>query len=396
MIYTDTRVIRRTLWAFENKIQYIIHQGGTSSGKTFGFLYSVLTYLLYDRKGDSKNGERLRCSIVSENVPHLKRGALADFETIIRMTGLSKVITYNKTNKTFILPSGTIIEFFAVDNEEKARSGKRDILFVNEANSVDWMIFWQLSIRTKETIAIDYNPSAEFWFHSELLGRELKKGQYLFTMTTYLDNPALPEAQKRAIESIKDPHLARVYKEGKTGQARDLVISNVRYVDAMPKQLSKEGYGLDYGYSIDPAALVHAGIYQGEIYAEELFYETNMLNKDIVTRMKALGVSKKARIFADSAEPKSNADLKAAGFNIIPAKKGQDSIEYGLGLLNQTRLNIVRTSVNARSEVKKYKRDAKGNPIDKYNHFFDALRYWAMENMSMKKRVKMRIGSNKR
>lgn len=385
MIHNDTRVIKRTLWALEHGIKYIVHQGGTSSGKTFGGLYALLTYLLYDRRHD-----QLKASVVSENVPHLKRGALRDFETIISELGLTSQIKYNRSDKTFKLPNGTIIEFFAVDNEEKAKSGKRDLLFANEITSLKHQIFWQLAIRTRESIIMDYNPSAEFWWHDKLLPT-LRPQDFLFTRTTYRDNPSLSADQVRAIESITDPYLARVYKEGKLGIIKGLIYTNLRLVDHMPHELSKEGYGLDYGYTIDPTALVHAGVHQGEIYAEELIYASHMLNSDIIERMDSLGVSKRIPIIADSAEPKSNDEIRIkGGYNVKPVSKGKDSLEYGIQLLQQQRINITRESLNGIAETRKYKRDDNGRPIDSFNHFLDALRYWAMHNIGTSKKGRIR------
>lgn len=398
MLYNETRVIQRTLWALDKRVKNIIHQGGTSSGKTYGALYALLTYLLHDRGGDKKDGEKLVCSIVSENLPHLKRGALRDFKDIIGKLKLSKVIKFNKTDKVFTLPSGTIIEFFAVDNEEKAKSGKRDILFVNECNSVEWMIFWQLSIRTKETVIIDYNPSSEFWLHTDYLPT-LKKEDYLFTRTTYKDNPALPAEQIRAIEQIKDEYLSKVYKEGKTGVQKGLVLKNIRLVDEMPKDGIKRGLGLDFGYTISETACVDACWYDGEIWVQELFYDTELLNKHIVQNLKTNNVTKKIPIAADSAEPKSIAEIKEAGFNIKGVSKGGDSVEYGLGLLNEVRINIVKSSVNLISETKKYKRDSKGRVIRKFDHAIDGLRYWAMENLAPPVKRKKKVtgrGSRRR
>lgn len=392
MIHNDTRVIKRTLWGLENQVKYIVHQGGTSSGKTFGVLYALLTYLLYDRKDD-----QLKVSVISENVPHLKRGALRDFETIIGGLGLTTQIKYNRSDKTFKLPSGTIIEFFAVDNEEKAKSGKRDILFANEITSIKYKIFWQLAIRTKGCVLMDYNPSAEFWWHDQLLPT-LQAKDYLFTRTTYRDNPSLSADQVRAIENITDPYYARVYKEGKMGVMKGLIFTNIRLVDEMPSELSKEGYGLDYGYSIDPTALVRAGIHQGEVYAEELIYASHMLNSDIIARMDELGIPKNVPIIADSAEPKSNAELKLkGGYNIRPVTKGKDSLEFGIQLLQQQRINVTSTSLNAIAELRKYKREENGRPVDASNHFLDALRYWAMSYIGVKKKGRVRaIGVKRR
>lgn len=380
MIYTDTRAIRRTLYGLQNRIPNIYQQGGTSSGKTFGSLYALLSYLLYDRAG-----EKLLCSVVSENYPHLRRGAYKDFKTILAETGLDNVVEETKSTHTFTLPSGSEIEFFAADNEGKARGAKRDILFVNEGNNVSWDIYYQLALRTSESVIVDWNPSGEFWLHENLLPT-LGPDEYIFTRTTYKDNPAVSQKVIAEIERLKliDPVLYRIYAEGKTGQVQGLIFPNMNIVPEFPALCKKVAYGLDFGFSNDPTALVRIGELSGELYGQELLYETGLTNDDICERLQALGVRKTDEIFADSAEPKSIEEIRRKGWNIKPTVKGADSVNFGIGILKQYRLNLTAGSTNWRKEARSYKWKEKDGkplnvPIDAFNHCFDAARYYAVK-----------------
>lgn len=383
MIYTDTRAIRRTTYGLRNGVPNIYHQGGTSSGKTFGNLYALLSYLLYDRQGD-----KLLCSVVSENYPHLRRGAYKDFVTILTETGLSEAVTEAKSTHTFTLPGGSQVEFFAADNEGKARGAKRDILFVNEGNNVAWDIYYQLALRTSETVIVDWNPSGEFWLHEHLLPT-LGQHEYIFTRTTYRDNPAVTPKVVAEIERLKliDPVLYRVYAEGKTGMVQGLVFPEITIVPEFPKDAKKLAYGLDFGFTNDPTTLVRMGVSGGGLYGEELLYETGLTNDDICKRLESLGLRKTDEIVADSAEPKSIEEIRRKGWNIRPAVKGADSVNFGIGLLKQYGLNLTAASTNWRKEARNYKWKEKDGrpmnaPIDAFNHCFDAARYYASKMLN--------------
>lgn len=380
-IVTDTRVTTRTITALRKGIKFIVHQGGTSSGKTFGTIYSILAYLLYDRKDDV-----LLCSIVAEDMPQLKRGAIRDFKAILSETGLWSEMSYNKSDNFATLPNGSVIEFLAVDTEDKAKAGKRDLLFVNEANNLKYQIFWQLKIRTRESVIIDYNPSGEFWLHDKELP-ELKKEDYLFTRTTYRDNPSLSKEQVKSIESISDDYLAKVYKEGKTGQLKGLIFPNVVFIDEFPSDCKKVAYGCDFGFTNDPTTLVKGGVKGDDLYLEGLCYETGLTNPDIAKKLAGLGITKNDEIFADSSEPKSIKEIKDLGFNIKPALKGPDSVLFGIQLLKRYKIHIVKNDVDFRKEAKNYKWKEKDGeslnvPVDKFNHYWDAARYYGIMKLA--------------
>ena len=367
-IHLNTKVFRSTTLALTDKIPYLIQQGGTSSGKTFNILLALFEYCLM-------NDQALIVSIVAETFPVLKKGAIRDFDTILAMVHYDG--GKNKSEYTYKIGKSTF-EFFAVDNAGKAKSGKRDILFINECNHVDYEIVYQLALRTRQTVIYDYNPSAEFWLHTEFLPKK-QPGEYLFKVTTYKDNPALEEKIVRDIEALP-PDLYRIYGEGKLGQISGLIFDNFDIVDQWPDNAKNTTYGLDFGFSRDPTAMVKVALFDNCIYVQELIYETGLTTDDIDNIMTELGVSKSVTIHADSSEPRLIHELYNKGWYIKGVTKGADSVRSGINKLKRFKICITRDSTNLIKEFRNYKwkeKDGKsiGVPIDMWNHGVDALRY---------------------
>lgn len=367
MIYTETRVIQRTYTSLIKNVPYIIQQGGVSSGKTFGILYALLSYFMYYEK------EAKVVSIVSQNYPHLRKGAIRDLETIIRERGLTDLIEHNRGSNFFKLPNGTILEYFSVDREDKALGAKRDFLFINECNAINYDIIFQLFIRTRKTVILDFNPKSTFWLHDKLLP-SLNQKDYVFTRTTYKDNPALSEKERERIESIQDDYKRDVYVSGITGRLEGLIF-DFSIVDEFPDDCEKIGYGLDFGFHPDPTALVRCGVKHGNLYIEELIYETELLNRDLAKRMTELGVSKGSKILCDHS-PSSIQELKKVyGFYTMAAKKGKGSIIHGIQLMKNYNIKIIKNSVNLIAEMSEYvweTRNGKptGKPSEGLDHCF--------------------------
>ena len=371
-IHLNTKVFRSTTLALTDKIPYLIQQGGTSSGKTFNILLALFEYCLM-------NEQALIVSIVAETFPVLKKGATRDFDTILAMVNYDG--GKNKSEYTYKIGKSTF-EFFAVDNAGKAKSGKRDILFINECNHVDYEIVYQLALRTRQTVIYDYNPSAEFWLHTEFLPKK-QPGEYLFKVTTYKDNPALEEKIVRDIEALP-PDLYRIYGEGKLGQISGLIFDNFDIVDQWPDNAKNTTYGLDFGFSRDPTAMVKVALFDNCIYVQELIYETGLTTDDIDNIMTELGVSKSVTIHADSSEPRLIHELYNKGWYIKGVTKGADSVRAGINKLERFKICITRDSTNLIKEFRNYKwkeKDGKsiGVPIDMWNHGVDALRYATIE-----------------
>lgn len=352
-----------------------VNQGGTSSGKTMTIL-DVLFYYAINEGG-------CVITIVGQDLPNLKVGSLRDARNIIGGSDwLSKWFTINESSSTIRGLNGSLIEFKSYDNAQDAKNGKRDYLFINEANGIPYDIYWQLQIRTRKKVYIDYNPSERFWVHDEVIGREGVK----LIISDHRGNGFLTEGEHARIENIEDPELWRVYARGLTGKVQGLVLTNWDIVDELPPRSEWKMYahGMDFGFAADPTALEKVVLAHGELWVDELIYETGLTNPDIVARARSLGITRADMIIADSAEPKSIAEIQAQGLWCVPSVKGADSIVVGLDILRRYKIHVTRRSRGLISNLKAYKwqkdRDGKDTnaPQDKNNHAIDAIRYVAL------------------
>lgn len=369
----------------KNRIRIV--QGGSSAGKTFSIVPLLINYA-------TENPNKM-ISIVSESMPHLKKGAMRDFENIMRMTGRWIEGSFNKQHSTYTFANSSKIEFFSADQPGKVHGARRDVLFVNEANNVTWEIFHQMFIRTSGFTYVDYNPVAEFWAHTELKPRKNAD----FIILTYRGNEGCPPAAREELEIAEKQaeagsaywkNFVDVYVNGLVGKLSGVVYENWEKCSEVPKSARLLGYGLDFGFTNDPSALVGFYRYNGRMYVQEELYKTGLTNSDMNKAFKSRGISKTMPIFADSAEPKSIEELSRYGWNIKPTKKGRDSILYGIDIVqSQDQFLVPSSSTNLIKELRHYtwEQDKEGHktnkPIDKWNHLLDALRYYAM--MKLKK-----------
>jgi len=367
-----------------------IVQGGTSSSKTFSIIPLLITYAI--------DNPFTEISIVSESIPHLKRGALKDFQKIMLMTDNYRDSYFNKSSLKYTFSNNSYIEFFSVDQPDKLRGARRDILFINECNNIDFESYQQLSVRTKKFIYLDYNPTNEFWVHTELKN-DIDSD---FVVLTYKDNEALDPAIVREIEKAREKAQTssywanwwNVYGLGQLGSLEGVVFPNWEQIDTIPQEAKFLGCGLDFGYSNDPTAMIAIYEYNGKIIADEMIYSTSLLNSDIIRLMKQ---DKRLPIWADSAEPKSIEEIRRAGFNIKPVVKGADSINFGISVLQERNLLVTKQSTNLIKELRNYSWDTDktgkrlNRPIDDYNHAIDAMRYFAMMGLSIRKARKVII-----
>ena len=370
-----TRVYKASLAAFVALFRIIANKGGTRSGKTYAVMQLLLVIATTLKRS---------ISVVSESMPHLKRGALKDFREILEKEGRIEGRDYyeNKTDLTFTFPNGSTIEFFSVDNWGKVKGSRRDILFINECNRISYETYRQLAVRTTETIFLDWNPDAEFWYEEHIAQRDTTKEIH----STYLDNPYLDKAQIAEIESNRyNEQWWRVYGLGLTGHIEGTIYRPFIQIDELPGARSRmrHVYGLDFGYSNDPTALLDVYIDETgkKIYVDEIIYETGLLNSDIAQRMAENNISKATEIFADAAEPKSVDEIgrKVYHYNVKPAYK-KDLLSQ-IQFLQQFEIYVTSRSLNVIKESRQYKwkEDRDGNavnePIDAFNHAMDALRY---------------------
>ena len=270
---------------------------------------------------------------------------------------------------------------------------------MNEANGIGYDVFWQLAIRTRKKVYIDYNPSERFWVHNQVKGRDGVK----LIISDHRGNPFLSQEEHDRIEGIEDPELWKVYARGLTGKLSGVIFPNFNIVDKMPDRDSwkVEGYGLDFGFTNDPTALTHNVLAHGELWTDLIIYETGLTNPRIAEKAKEAGVTRSDIIIADSAEPKSIAEIHNAGLWIVPTVKGSDSISVGIDILRRYKWNITRRSVGLIEEVQsyKYKTDRDGNktntPIDRFNHAIDATRYFALMKLNVRRTGRARAHFNR-
>ena len=360
--------------AYENGVRIIANKGGTRSTKT----WCVLIFL---RRLAVNTDKPLLISVVSESVPHLRKGALRDFENILNTCNEVEGVNYqrNRTENSFTFGLGKI-EFFSADTYTKVHGAQRDILFVNECNNLDYEIYRQLAIRTSKTIFLDWNPRSRFWFEEYIEGRE----DCTLIHSTYRNNPFLTATQIAEIESNKgDSNWWRVYGEGETGSVEGLIYTNWAIVSDIPQDYRREFYCIDFGFKNDPTAILRVRLQGGELWLQEITYQTGMLTKDIVLALQSAGVQRNAQIVCDSAEQREIAEINnLGGFRAIPVTKGKGSVVAGISAVQAYKLNVTQESLGVIDELRNYswRRDgANGTyvnePLDNYNHALDALRY---------------------
>lgn len=351
-----------------------IVQGGTSASKTV----SIIIYLIALSQSDDKP---TLTSIVSESFPHLKRGAMRDFLLIMKEHRYFKDKFWNKSDFTYTFETGSKIEFFSADQPDKVRGARRDRLFINEANNVSFEAFEQLEVRTKDFIFIDYNPTTEFWVFTEVIPNRNDCEQLILT---YRDNEALSQEIIDSIEQRKNrKNWWKVYGLGLLGEIEGKIYKDWQIIDEIPHEARLERYGVDFGYTNDPTAIVGIYYYNGGYIFDEITYQKGLSNKQIADIL--LNQEQQAIAIADSAEPKSIDEIRSYGVNILPANKGRDSVNQGIQYVQDQRCSMTKRSINVIKEYRNYiwQEDKEGKilniPEVCFNHTMDAIRY-AMES----------------
>jgi len=373
-----TTAINKIL-ALKKRIKII--QGGTSAGKTFGILPILID------KAAKKGG--LEISVVAESIPHLRRGALRDFLKVMKWTNRFVDERFNKSLLKYEFANGSFIEFFSADDSSKLRGARRDILYVNECNNVNFEAYNELSIRTKHEVYLDFNPANEFWVE------EIKEDKEAdFIILTYKDNEALDtgiveQIEKNRLKAETSTYWRnwwKVYGLGELGMLEGVVFSNWKQIDTIPKEARLVGIGLDFGYTNDPTSCIEIYKHNEKRILNEIVYQTGMLNSDIAKQL-----PKDVPVYADSAEPKSIRTLQLAGITIKGVTKGRDSINYGIDVMQRENYLVTSNSTNLIKELRSYCWDTDktgkrlNKPVDNYNHAIDAVRYHEMETLGMNK-----------
>lgn len=354
--------------------------GGTSASKTISILLILIQY--------AQTHDNKVVSVVSESFPHLKRGAIRDFLSIMTEHHYFKDARWNKTDNIYNFETGSKIEFFSADQPGKVRGPRRDVLFINEANNIPFETFTQLEVRTKETIWLDWNPISAFWFYEGMDGAKaiIDRPDTDFIILTYKDNEALDKSIVDTIESRRgNKNWWLVYGEGQLGEAEGRIYTGWQQVDEIPFEARLERYGLDFGYSNDPTAIVAVYYYNGSYILDEIIYQKGLSNKQIADVI--ANQEQKALTVADSAEPKSIDEITSFGISIIGANKGADSVRQGIQKVQDQKISVTKRSVNLLKEYRNYlwetDKDGKtiNEPIGIWNHALDAVRY-AIESLN--------------
>lgn len=356
----------------------VVCQSGTYTSKTF----SILALLIDIAAREPKK----RITIVGETISSIKSGTLNDFKNIMENTERWIDEHYNATDRIYTFGNKSTIQFTSFDNTTKAKaSGKRDILFLNEANNIPWPIANELITRTSDRIYIDFNPTNEFWVHTEII--PLKDCEIV--KLHYTDNEAIPEniinMLEERIEKSKTSEYwknwCKVYIDGEVGSLDGIIFKDMKLLDFIPEGSELLGFGMDFGFTNDPTTLTEIWKWGEENYIfNEVLFQTQMTNNDIIRYIKEKEL--KGLIVADSAEPKSIEEIKRAGINITGAIKGKDSVKNGIDLMLSKNLFITSNSINIINEFRNYSwiTDNSGKslntPIDEYNHSIDGIRYF--------------------
>jgi phage terminase large subunit len=359
-----TNVVFEILQASPKKIS--VMQGGTRSGKTYNILTWFIVKLLQEK------GKTL--TICRSSLPSIKGSVMRDFIEILSKYGLYSEEKHNKSENLYFL-GGNTVEFVSTDQPQKIRGRKRNYLFINEANEVNYESWMQLALRTTEKIVIDYNPSDYYsWIYDKVVPREDAD----FTVTTYKDNPFLEKSIVDEIERLRDSdhQYWRVYGLGERAISEATIYTHWKRRRNFPEG-GEIFYGLDFGYN-NQTALVRVKHYDGEIYVEQLIYDTKMATSLLIDRLKSIGLGRRDEIFADAAEPKTIAEINKAGFNLKPAIK---DVYAGINKVKSFSLFVKSDSLDLLDEIKNYKwkTDHDGNTLDEpvkfRDHLMDSMRY---------------------
>ena len=363
-----TNIVYDHLLISDKKI--IVEQGGTRSGKT----YNIILWIIFDY---SLRNQNKVITICRKSFPSLRATVLRDFMGILQTHNLYDERFHNKSNSEYHL-FGNLVEFISLDQPQKIRGRKRDLLFINEGNELFFEDWQQLIFRTQEKIIIDFNPSDEYhWIYDKVIPRD----DCDFFKTTYLDNPFVEESIIMEIERLKDTdeQYWQIYGLGERAASRSTIFKYAE-VSHIPDDANLVAYGMDFGYSNDPTTLVSVFTMEHNLYIKEHLYRTQMTTTDIHNFILSEDLTS-SPIYADSAEPRLIAELRRMGHNIFPSLKGKDSVNAGIDLLKRYKIHILKDSENAIMEFRNYKwREDKAGmlinqPEDKFNHIIDPCRY---------------------
>lgn len=358
----------------DEKVRFIINQGGSRSSKTYSLCQMMIVYCL------TTPGKMV--SIIRKTFPILRGTVMRDFIEVMRELDLYEEKNHHKTEQIYHFPNGSQIEFFAADNEQKLRGRKRDVLWVNESNELNFEEFTQLNMRTADKLIFDFNPSENFHWLYDLISRP----EAILIHSTYKDNPFLPESQVKEIENLimYDESYYKIYALGEKGTGKTTIYTHWKHYEHLP-EIKETYYGLDFGFN-HPTALIEVNIIDNTCYVKEIIYKEGLTSTDLIKMMDELQISKKKEIACDTARPEIIEDLRRKGYN---AKSAIKDVKDGIDSVKSSGLLIHKESINILKEVSSYKWKTNGDitldePVKVYDDAMDAMRYaihyWKSKN----------------
>ncbi len=371
----------KTYRDIDNSRRICILQGGTRSGKSYSALQWILVKALSE--------PNIVISVVRKSFPSMRVSIMRDWISILKELGIWEEERWSATEHVYQFDNGSMVEFMSIDSAEKRKGSARDYLFVDECNELSQEDYFQLFIRTRKKTIIAYNPS--FGTNNYIFNEIQTHPEADLYISTFRDNPYLEKQLVEEIERLKEinPEYYKIYGLGLPGNNVGTIFS-INLVDEVPENAEFVAFGLDYGFTVDPTALVAIWKRDKDLFIDELVYQKGMVTSDIAQRLRDLEVGRE-EIWADSAEPRLNEELYRLGFNVKPVRKGKDSIKLGIDLMMQYRLIVTKRSSNIVKEFGEYvwMVDKNGNfeniPVDYSNHAIDAIRYVCMERLNAKK-----------
>ena len=338
-MFTETTALSKVI-GLRKRIRAVA--GGTGASKTISILCWLIDY--------AQSTKDQIITVVGESFPFLQIGAIRDFQSIMQSNGYWNNNAWNESKHIYTFGGGSFIEFISFDKFGKAHGPRRDVLFLNEANNLPYNIVDQLITRTRKIVWMDWNPSEEFYFYTEMLPN---RKDIDFITLTYLDNEALDEISKQEIESHRgNKAWWTVYGEGKLGEIVNRIYTGWAFIDEVPHEARLERRWLDFGYSNDPSAIGDVYYYNGGYILDELLYQKGLSNRQLAEFL--LNQPKKVLTVADSAEPKSIDEIRSFGVSIVPAVKGKDSVKHGIQTVQAQQISVTKKSVNLIKEYRNH------------------------------------------
>lgn len=368
--FTDTTATQK-IFKLTKKIRAV--SGGTSASKTISILVWIIDY--------AQNTKNKIVTIVGESVPHLNLGAKRDFKNIMVSNGYWEDSRWSESG-VYKFKDGTVVEFISFDKFGKAHGPRRDVLFLNEANYLPYNIADQLITRTRNVVWMDWNPTIEFWFYTEFLNKrdiDFMGSGGNYPPLTYLDNEALDVDSVKEIEAHQyNATWWKVYGLGQLGELEGKIFKNWQFIDEIPHEARLERYGLDFGYTNDPTAIVAIYYYNGGYILDEILFQKGLSNKQIADTL--LNVQKVLTI-ADSAEPKSIDEIRSFGVYIQATTKGPGSVLQRIQMAQAQQISVTNRSINLKKEYRNYlwvtDKDGRivNEPDHLWSHSMDAFMY---------------------